>query len=45
MGFLALILLVALSLAALWFLRVRRGLLQAAAAALLFGAAGYALQG
>lgn len=45
MGFIALILLVILSLAALWFLRLRRGLLQAAAAALLFGAAGYALQG
>jgi cytochrome c-type biogenesis protein CcmH len=45
MGFVALIFLVVLSLAALWFLRVRRGLLQAAAAGLLFGAAGYALQG
>lgn len=40
-----LLLLMALSVAALWLLGVRRGMLQACAAALLFGAAGYAVQG
>lgn len=45
MGWVALALLLVLSLAALWMARLRGGLLQAAAAALLFGAAGYALQG
>jgi cytochrome c-type biogenesis protein CcmH len=40
-----LLLLVALALGGLWLLRVRRGMLQACGAALLFGAAGYALQG
>jgi cytochrome c-type biogenesis protein CcmH len=45
MGWLALLLLLALSLGALWLLGVRRGLLKATAAALLVGASGYALQG
>ncbi len=45
MGWLILTLLVALSLAGLWLLRVRGGLLTACAAALCLGAAGYALQG
>ena len=40
-----LVLLIALSAGALWLLGVRQGMLQACAAALLFGAAGYALQG
>jgi len=44
-GWLILLLLVAVSVGALWLLRVRGGLLTAAAAALVFGAAGYALQG
>jgi cytochrome c-type biogenesis protein CcmH len=44
MGWLILFALLGLSLAALWLLRVRSGLLMAAAAALLIGAAGYALQ-
>lgn len=44
-GWLILLALVALSLVALWLFGVRAGLLQACAAALLFGAAGYALQG
>lgn len=44
-GWLILLALVALSLVALWLFGVRGGLLQACAAALLFGAAGYALQG
>ena len=44
-GWLVLLLLIAASVAALWLSRVRGGLLTAAAAALAFGAAGYALQG
>ena len=44
-GWLILLLLVAASAGALWLLKVRGGLLTAAAAALVFGAAGYALQG
>jgi cytochrome c-type biogenesis protein CcmH len=44
-GWLVLALLVAASFAALWLLGARGGLLQAGAAALLFGSAGYALQG
>ena len=39
-----LLLLLSASLAALWLLGVRRGLLKASAAALLLGASGYALQ-
>jgi cytochrome c-type biogenesis protein CcmH len=45
MGWLFLILLLAASIGALWWSGVRGGLLTAAAAALLFGGAGYALQG
>ena len=45
MGWLLLALLFALSLGGLWLLGVRSGLLKAAAAALLVGASGYALQG
>lgn len=45
MGWVKLLLLIALSLGALWWLGVRDGLLKAAAAALLLGASGYALQG
>ena len=45
MGWVILLLVFALSLAALRFLGVRGGLLKASAAALLLGAAGYALQG
>ena len=45
MGWLALILLIAASLATLWLLGVRGGFLTAAAAALVLGASGYALQG
>jgi cytochrome c-type biogenesis protein CcmH len=45
MGWVALALLFAISLGGLWLAGIRGGLLQAAAAALLFGAAGYALQG
>jgi cytochrome c-type biogenesis protein CcmH len=45
MGWLMLLALVALALAALWLLGVRAGLFKAAAAALLVGASGYALQG
>lgn len=45
MGWLILLALVAASLAALWALRVRQGMLTGAAAALMLGAAGYALQG
>lgn len=45
MGWLFLILLIALSLGALWLLHVRGPLLKAVAAALLLGASGYALQG
>ncbi len=45
MGFLILILLIGISLALLWWLGVRGGMLTASAAALLLGASGYALQG
>ena len=45
MGWFILLLLVASSLAALWLFKVRGGLLTAVMAALLFGAAGYAVQG
>lgn len=45
MGWLILLLLVALSLGALRLFRVRGGAFTAGAAALLVGAAGYALQG
>jgi cytochrome c-type biogenesis protein CcmH len=45
MGWLILLLLFIASLAALWRFGVRGGLLKAAAAALLLGASGYALQG
>lgn len=45
MGWLILLVLVTLALAALWLLGVRAGLFKAAAAALLVGASGYALQG
>lgn len=44
-GWFTLLLLIALAVAALWAMRVRGALLQACAAALLVGAAGYALQG
>jgi cytochrome c-type biogenesis protein CcmH len=45
MGWATLFALIAASALALWMMGVRRGLFQAAAAALLFGATGYALQG
>jgi cytochrome c-type biogenesis protein CcmH len=45
MGLAVLLLLIALSLAALWLLGVRGGLLKATAAALFVGAIGYAVQG
>ncbi|HEY6049204.1 MAG TPA: tetratricopeptide repeat protein [Sphingomicrobium sp.] len=45
MGWLELAALMAISLAVLWLLGARGGLLTAAAAALLLGASGYALQG
>lgn len=45
MGWAMLLLLLAASLGALWLLGVRSGLYKAAAAALLVGASGYALQG
>jgi cytochrome c-type biogenesis protein CcmH len=45
MGWAILLLLVFLGLGALWLFGVRGGLLKAAAAALLLGASGYALQG
>lgn len=45
MGWVALLLLVTLSVGLLWVLRVRGGLLTASAAALLFGSVGYAVQG
>lgn len=45
MGWFILFTLIGLSGAVFWLLGVRRGLLQASLAALLFGAAGYALQG
>lgn len=44
-GWAALLLLIGFSLALLWLLRVRGGMLQLAGAALLFGAAGYATFG
>lgn len=44
-GWVILALLVIASVGALWLLRVRGAMLQLAAAALLFGCAGYALQG
>lgn len=44
-GWLVLLLLLALAAAALWLMRVRGPMLQACGAALLLGAAGYALQG
>ena len=45
MGWLTLILLIALCLGLLWWLGVRGGMFKGAAAALLLGASGYALQG
>jgi len=45
MGWVILLLLLVISLAALWLLGVRGGLAKAAAAALFLGGAGYALQG
>jgi cytochrome c-type biogenesis protein CcmH len=45
MGWATLLLLLAASLGALWLFGVRAGLFKAAAAALLVGASGYALQG
>ena len=45
MDWIILLLLLALSVAALWLMRVRGPMLQACGAALLLGAAGYALQG
>ena len=45
MGWVTLLLLIAVSLAFLWLLGVRGGILTAGAAALLLGASGYALQG
>ena len=45
MGWVTLLLLIAVSLAFLWLLGVRGGILTASAAALLLGASGYALQG
>ena len=45
MGWLILLALIGAASGALWLLKVRGGLLTAAAAALMFGAAGYALQG
>ena len=45
MGWLLLLTLIGAALALLWLLKVRGGLLTAAAAALLLGASGYALQG
>ena len=44
-GWLALLLLIGVTLAAFWLLRVRGAMLQMVGAALLFGAAGYALLG
>ena len=44
-GWLVLLLLLVLAAAALWLMRVRGPMLQACGAALLLGAAGYALQG
>jgi len=45
MGWIALLLLIALSLGLLWLLRVRGALLQLCAAGLMFGTAGYAVFG
>ena len=45
MGWITLLVLIAVSLGFLWLLGVRGGLLTASAAALLLGASGYALQG
>src|SRR5205085_6516898 len=45
MGWLILLLLIALALGALWLFGVRAGWFKAAAAALLLGASGYGLQG
>ena len=45
MGWFALILLIALCLGLLWWLGIRGGMFKGAAAALLLGASGYALQG
>lgn len=45
MGWAALFALFAVSVGVLWVMRVRRGMLTAAAAALMLGASGYALQG
>ena len=45
MGWFILLLLVASSVGALWLFKVRGGLLTAAMASLIFGAAGYAVQG
>jgi cytochrome c-type biogenesis protein CcmH len=44
-GWLAVLILIALALGALWLLRVRGAMLQIAAAAIMFGAIGYAVQG
>jgi cytochrome c-type biogenesis protein CcmH len=44
-GWLAILILIALALGALWLLRVRGPMLQIAAAATMFGAIGYAVQG
>jgi cytochrome c-type biogenesis protein CcmH len=44
-GWLALLLLIAVTLGSLWALGVRGGMLQLSAAGLLFGAAGYAVDG
>jgi len=45
MGWVTLLALVAISIALLWWLGVRGGFLTASAAALMFGASGYVLQG
>ena len=45
MGWFALILLIAMCLGLLWWLGIRGGMFKGAAAALLIGASGYALQG
>jgi cytochrome c-type biogenesis protein CcmH len=44
-GWLAVLVLIGLALGAMWLLRVRGAMLQLAAAAVMFGAIGYALQG
>lgn len=43
-GWLAVLILIAVALGALWLLRVRGAMLQLAAAAIMFGAIGYAMQ-